>query len=728
MAFSNPAGLGRVRQFLSWSAIKDAWVEAAAGLALLLGVGAAWWFDDRLVLAQRIFVWSLLLVTLAVLSRRGWLKLFGPVLFYDMVRVARRSRYISFRCIYVAALLIVLYWQYTEVVTVRPMAQFTRMGRSMVPTMGALPPRANLMAEFAERFFNVFMVLQFSLVMLLTPVYAASSIAEEKDRKTLEYLLATDLRNREIVLGKLLSRLAILTLTVLTGLPVLSVVQFLGGVDPDLLLAGFAATFATMASLTALSVLFSVYARKPRDAILFTYLGLAAYTGLGYLADQVSSTPGWATTHLSFFGVPITIGSIPMTLGEVVNGFNAGNLPIVLYNLRANWAAGNSLANLIAGLLQGYLLFHLAVTVVCATWAVLRVRSVALRQTTSKRRSKAVRLRPRIRPRLAIKPMVWKEVFVEPGFRLTWIGWIAVGVFVLISLAPAIWIGVSYLNSGLPGARRASVLIQQSIDELNSWMRITGAVVGCLLLLAVAARASTSISGERDRETLDALLASPLQSHDIIFAKWLGSLLSVRWGWLWLWLIWIVAMAPGAMNPLAVPLFIIAWLVYASCFAGIGLWFSIACRTSLRATLWTLSTVAVAAGGHLLLWMCCSPMTLLFGGWIGPLRALGTDLLGLQAAVTPAAVLFWVSNAGYRAEDDVIIIIAYFTLFLWALAALFLWTITRSRFRRITARMPYRRPELQAYPGAPGWGYGREPETWEESGASVAVDRAEKST
>src|SRR5262249_5266103 len=152
------------------------------------------------------------------------------------------SRYISFRCIYVGALLLVLYWQYSEIVTFRPMAPLTPRAR-MAASPVFLLPRANLMAEFAERFFNVFMVLQFSLVMLLTPVYAASSIAEEKDRKTLEYLLATDLRNREIVLGKLLSRLAILTLTVLTGLPVLSVVQFLGGVDPDLLLAGFVATF-----------------------------------------------------------------------------------------------------------------------------------------------------------------------------------------------------------------------------------------------------------------------------------------------------------------------------------------------------------------------------------------------------------------------------------------------------------------------------------------------------
>jgi len=47
------------------------------------------------------------------------------------------------------------------------------------------------------------------------------AIAEEKERKTLDFLLASDLRSREIVLGKLASRLAYLTLVLLTGLPLL---------------------------------------------------------------------------------------------------------------------------------------------------------------------------------------------------------------------------------------------------------------------------------------------------------------------------------------------------------------------------------------------------------------------------------------------------------------------------------------------------------------------------
>ena len=81
----------------------------------------------------------------------------------------------------------------------------------------------------AESFFGSFMFIQLLAVSILTPAYVASSIADEKERKTLEFMLATDLRNREIVLSKLFSRLANLTLFILTGLPILSILQFLGG-------------------------------------------------------------------------------------------------------------------------------------------------------------------------------------------------------------------------------------------------------------------------------------------------------------------------------------------------------------------------------------------------------------------------------------------------------------------------------------------------------------------
>src|SRR5262249_56660534 len=118
---------------------------------------------------------------------------------------------------------------------------------------GQLSPQE--MAQLSEAFFGTFMVVQFAVVALLVPAVTGGAIAEEKERETLEFLLATDLRGREIVLGKLAARLAGLLAFVLAGLPVLSFLQFMGGVPPELLLAGSAATVVTVLSLARVGLL-----------------------------------------------------------------------------------------------------------------------------------------------------------------------------------------------------------------------------------------------------------------------------------------------------------------------------------------------------------------------------------------------------------------------------------------------------------------------------------------
>src|SRR5256885_4697410 len=106
-----------------------------------------------------------------------------------------------------------------------------------------------MQADLAEKFFLAFAVTQFLVVVALTPAYVAGSIADEKERKTLEFLLATDLRNREIIFGKLAARVTVLLMFVLAGLPVVAFLQLFGGIDPDILLAGVAATVVTVLGL-----------------------------------------------------------------------------------------------------------------------------------------------------------------------------------------------------------------------------------------------------------------------------------------------------------------------------------------------------------------------------------------------------------------------------------------------------------------------------------------------
>src|SRR5262249_41186035 len=143
------------------------------------------------------------------------------------------------------------------------------------------------------------------------------------------------------------------------------------------------------------------------------------------------------------------------------------------------------------------------------------------------------------------------------------------------------------------------------------WVRIVGTLVACLTLLGVAVRAASSISGERDRQTFDSLLTAPIDSNSILFAKWLGSGLRGRWAWVWLWPGWVVGAVSGGLYGPVVPWLLLAWFVYAGFLAVLGLWFSMTCATTLRATVATLLAAAVLGVGHWYLWMLlCMPLRL----------------------------------------------------------------------------------------------------------------------
>ena len=96
-----------LRLTFRWSTSVQAWHERVGDLFLAIGgVTAA---ALGLLAWQGTLDWPLWLVVLAmaglaapalVLHRAGWLKVFGPVLYYYMIRQARRSRFIVLRILY----------------------------------------------------------------------------------------------------------------------------------------------------------------------------------------------------------------------------------------------------------------------------------------------------------------------------------------------------------------------------------------------------------------------------------------------------------------------------------------------------------------------------------------------------------------------------------------------------------------------------------------------------
>jgi hypothetical protein len=366
---------------------------------------------------------------------------------------------------------------------------------------------------------------------------------------------------------------------------------------------------------------------------------------------------------------------------------SSGNLLLVLGQFMDALFRGRNAIGAAWALVRDYALFHGILAVTCIVWATLRVRAVALRQAFG--RTRRVSAAGRHRPAVGDNAMLWKELYIEGGLRFNIPAAILVALLVVATFLPALIILVNYMDYGGPWQtelRRA----------MNGWVRGVGTLAGCLMLLGVAIRASSSIGAERDKQTYDALLTSPLDSNAILFAKWLGSILSPRLAWAWVGLIWFLGLVTGGLHFLAVPLLVVAWLVYASFYAMLGLWFSMNSATTMRATVWTMGWSVILGGGHMLCWL---PLQCAGGG-----RA-GEGLFQFQMSLMPPAGLSLFAfvpedfHHPYR-DNEVIRILssALVGIFLWALASAIFWFgILSPRYRRLTGREDVRSPEDPGY-------------------------------
>jgi ABC-type transport system involved in multi-copper enzyme maturation permease subunit len=603
----------------------------AAGASMLLAVGVWWW-------------------------RRLGLSLFGPVFRYDLVRTARRGQLNAHRSLYavllgVALFLVLWFWFpfynfFTDLFT------------------GSLSLSFHERTEFALSFYRAFMVVQFLIVCLVTPAYVGVAVAEEKTRRTLEFLLATDLSDREIVLGILGARLGNLLLLMLTGLPVLTLLQFLGGVDPEQLLLGFAMTVIGMVSLGTVSILISIHARSPLRAVLTSYV-----VAFAFLPCSLATTIGFDQV-VAYFVLHATV--ITICGGLAISGLRASALAVANERVAVRPAA-----------------------------AVVQVERVKVSNppAAGPRASLqpypvgvpvAVELLPISgEPRLELPPvgrdaLLWKEMYVEPGLRAVpprvfglWMLLVGFCLLLIFPVALSIWIA-----GESPGA------------QLNSLARGVGSALCCLMFFLMALSASGRVSRERERQTLEGLLTLPVDAEALLFAKWLGSVLGVGLLGVLVAAVWALGLLTGALNPFALPFLAAAWMVYAAFFSSLGLWFSVSSRSSVRATLFTLLAALVMVPGP--------------GIFV---RAVGGDLfyqslsqeyswatLLADFGLTPPATLWLL---GFRGDDLfeaggtlpwARIVAAVAGLHLYMAAAAILWLTALSRLRAEKGPPPRRPP------------------------------------
>ncbi len=130
---------------------------------------------------------------------------------------------------------------------------------------------------FAFAAFGVVAFLSAFTAMLQPTMVVAPSVARERDKKTLDALLTTELTGAEIAVGKLVAGLLNYAWGMLASAPLVVVLVWWWGVDYRLALLMYAGCAATAFAGGALALAISTRARNPAAAHRWSVLFLLAW-------------------------------------------------------------------------------------------------------------------------------------------------------------------------------------------------------------------------------------------------------------------------------------------------------------------------------------------------------------------------------------------------------------------------------------------------------------------
>jgi ABC-type transport system involved in multi-copper enzyme maturation permease subunit len=457
----------------------------------------------------------------------------GPVLAVEVITATRRTRHFVLRTAYAAALFIALATTYLE-------------------TFRSSFADTNSSASFCAAFFAAFGVMQLAAVLLIGPALAAGAIALERERRTIEYLYATPLSNLEIIIGKLGGQVLKIVFFVLSGVPVLALAMLMGGIAPQAVFSLAIITLSTVFFVATVSIAVSVWAAKVRGAVVLAYLA--------FFCLWVLPTP------ISF--LLARLGSAAVWFQPVMEQLSATNPVVTFMEVRSG---GDSWQMLLAMIRNQLLAGGIALIP-----AVLFMRRIHLREA-----GKAARKRGRRRPlfqfrgQIGDNPMYWKELYAESGsWRLGTLGFLLLALIFIVVCGTTICF--FFTSLGQPSTQNGESYCYYAIGMST--------FLCCCGLLLLIARAAGSITSERERDCWTSLISTPLESGEIIKAKILGSIWSLRGLAPLLVVVWLPAILLRPSYILGIAFSLLDLAILAAFAAALGIYCSQTAATTLRAT------------------------------------------------------------------------------------------------------------------------------------------------
>ncbi len=415
----------------------------------------------------------------------------GPIFRRELVTVPRRASHYGARAALLGLIgvLGVTAWQAT-------------VGFSRDATLGET-------ARFGILLFQIVVYVQLVLVLFFATLSAASAVSQEKDRRTFILLLITDLRDSEIVLGKLVGSLLPILVLLAVAVPVLTMFLLLGGIDPTQVFQTGAVMAASAFAAGSLGGVVALWRERTFQALALSVLLLTLYLGLAQAAPVLGRLVApeyvdWGVVRAWLDPLSALRSALDPDLADLDN-------PTAIPP-----AIGNALTLTVLGV--GLNLFGIGKL---RAWnpsgepVMQREKSKDdPEEAMTAEEVKAYRAQAHAAPGAARpvweNPVVWREIRTLAYGRRPLL--VKVAYFVVLAFVAYFAVAALTSPAGRPTFAAAYGLVPVTI----------------LSLLLVSAQAVTSITSERDGGALDVLLVTDISPYEFVFGKVLGVLYNTK--------------------------------------------------------------------------------------------------------------------------------------------------------------------------------------------------------
>ncbi|HVS72016.1 MAG TPA: ABC transporter permease subunit [Phycisphaerae bacterium] len=361
------------------------------------------------------------------------------------------------------------------------------------------------LAKASSQVFSAISYVQLGMICLLAPVFCAAAITQERDSRTYNILLATPLTNAQIVLGSLFSRLYYVVALLLSGVPVFAITLLYGGVTASNIALSFAIALSTALFTGSLAIAIAVFRLGSGKTVFWFYVFNAIYLVAVYLVDRswlrtdatgaVHTT--WLTTIHPFLALESVVRSTSYPTPDLST--MAGR------NFFVRWYFEYPA--------HMYVALTTAASVALVAPSAIVLRRIAQRSEVGfwsffgnmLRRGKEGKGR-KARPVWA-NPVAWREAATRAGFSgrgLT--RWMTI----LVGMVAAGGLLYAYLSGAL------------GVDDARQVLMLLVVVEFSVSLLVATNTSAAAVTKERESQTLDLLLVTPITSRYYIWGKLRG--------------------------------------------------------------------------------------------------------------------------------------------------------------------------------------------------------------